>query len=614
MIIYKQTSTGEKYIVGFNAFRTDYLNKLAADYNYRSNRVYGESLELPYDESMLKIGPNALINSETVNEKLHLLYKNYIYILSKSSIGKIDAFADYRGSSHFPPNIYDAPHQGAYKTEYVPQSTDSILDAGVRSVVMTGNNDPDYDSMVVALPNRLLLCKFRTLESQQSCHSISVISTSGSEMLVDSENDLEFKSIKKVVTNNKGALFTLDTGRSIIYRHNIRGLTRGDRILNAKETTGRMLDVMVGRAGDINSKIQFANPIDITYHRNRLYVLDGGSRNFRIKVYDDQINWLDTYNISLDYTKHSPISIAGNTDSIFILTEEGVVIQYSIDDLHEGRLAPIGEQRVNIIDTDYNLVEKYIEIKFSTINDNTCYIVTNRSVYKLMVDKLDRLVGQVDWVKHRITSMNVTPICMDFIERRDEIGLNVIVASDVILNDPNRTHETLLLHFTDNDNMLNMMSDGYETNLITYDNITIKPEEYVSPLVYNKAISKLLHNLNIIYNSIVYIVSNEITPTGSSKYPGIRYISEDELSTFRIHDALKQTKYIGVNELVSSATINRCLQDIVSKQNTVLHLIRDRNNTLDFYYGSVNRLKRLPVPVVESYLASGYRYRIQKIE
>jgi hypothetical protein len=614
MITYKQTETGQRYILGYNAFNTDYLNSLAYQYGYRSNRVYGDVMDLPYNYDNIKILPNELINSDTINTKIELLYKNYVYILTKCSIGKIDGLESFKGSSYLPYSIYNTPHTGDLRMDYKPQLTDTLLDQGIRSMAMCPNSDEGVDSMILATANRLMLCRFTGHTGNNQSHTISMISTSGSEMLVDSENDLEFKSIKKIVTNNKGGLFTLDTGRDIIYKHNIRGLTRGDRILNHKETAGRMLDVMVGKSGDIDSKIQFSNPIDIEYHRDRLYVLDGGSRNYRIKVYDDQINWLDTYNISLDFLSHSPISIAGNTDSIFILTDSGTVIQYNIDSLNSGNLEAVKSSAVSIIDTDYNTEEKYIEIKFSPINDNTCYIVTNKSVYKLMVDKIDKLVGKVDWSKHSIATSDLSPICIGMFPQYNAIGINAVVVADAKIPNQNRTHETLLLHFTDSDNMMNMMNDQYESNIIKYDNITIKPEEYVSPFVYNKMIAKLLHNLNVIYNHIVYIISNEISSAGSFNYPGIRYVSEEELNEFRLNDTLENTLYIGVNELVSSATINRCLRDIIDKQVSTMLLIRDRNNLPEFYYNSVNKLKRLPVPVVESYLASGYRYRIQKIE
>jgi len=613
-IPYKYTETGSRYILGYNGFSTEYLNNKAYEYRYRTNRVYGDVLTLPYHINDVSVSPNEVINSDIINNKLSLLYKNYVYLLTQCSISKIDGLEDYRGSSHFPTSLYTSPQSGIYKTKYTPQPVDSLLDQGVRSIALCPNITPGVNSLVVATGNKLMLCKFQPTHQENACHNISMISTSGSEILVDSENDLEFKSIKKIVTNNKGGLYTLDTGRNIIYKHNIRGLTRGDRILNSKQTAGRMLDVMVGKSGDLNSKVQFSNPIDMTHHRSRLYVLDGGSRNYRIKVYDDQINWLNTYNISLDFIEHTPISISCNTDSMYILTESGQLIQYDIGEMDQGYFAPIRSIKLSIVDVDYNLIERYVEIKFSTINDNVAYVVTNKSVYKMMVDKLNRPVGHVDWVKHNITTTNVSPICIDMIERHDRVGLDVIVVADVNITMPNRSRETLVLHFTDGDNLMHMLNSGYESNIIKYENITINSEEYVSPFVYNKAISKMLHNLNMLYDNTIYIVSDEITSTGEYKYPGVRYVSEDEIKKLRIQDTLKDTMFIGVNELVCSATLNRCFSDIIQKQYAALNLIRDRKNGVEFYYKSINRLKRLPVKVIESYLTSGYRYRIQKIE
>jgi len=611
MTPYKFTTSGEKFIPGFNAFKTEYINNLAYTYQYRSSRVYSDIMTLPYNYNDVRINTNQAIDSEAINSKIASLYKNYIYLLTKCSIGKTDGLDEFRGSTSLPASAYDHPILGLYTTAYTPTTEYNVFDAGIRSTAFLPNISTGVDSLVIATPNRLILCKFKSLEEEGTCHQLTVVSTSASESLVDSENDLEFKSISKVVSNDKGSIFTLDTGRSIIYKHNVKGLTRDDRILKAKETTGRMLDVMMGTTGDISSKIQFYNPIDISYHNDRLYVLDGGDRNYRIKVYDDQLNWSDTYNISLDFIQHNPISIAGDNGKIYVLTQQGIMLIYSISELQSGVLIPLEVVDVDLIDTDYNTVEKYIEVKFSSVNDNICYIVTNRSVYKKMVDKLSLTVGHVDWEKHNICTGSVEPICATITEQHTGVGNIVVLFAKV--NTPTGS-EIQLLHFTDQDYMMDMLDAQYEGNVISVEDCMIKPEEYVSSFVYNKAISKLLFNINLIYNSIIFVASSEITETGTRKYPGIRYVGEYEVAESRILDDTISSNYIGVNELVSASTLNRCLHDVVSKQEQVLNLIRDRTNRDEFYNGSVNILKNSPVPVVESFLSSGYMYRLQKIE
>lgn len=611
---YKYTETGRRYILGYNSFKTDYINSLAHKYGYRSNRVYGDQLNLPHDYESIKFKPNEIINYEAVNKKIELIYKNYIYILTKCSIGKTDGLQEFRGTSYINISSYDNTTTGAYKAAYTTQPQDSILDNDVRSVELTDNIMPGSYSLIVATKNRLLLTKFTPVSGEKQSHYITMISTPESEHLVDSENDLEFKSIKKIVSNHKGALFTLDTGRNIIYRHNIKGLTRGDRILNSKQTTGRMLDVMVGVPGDINSKIQFVNPVDIHYYDNRLYVLDGEASNYRVKVYDDQINWLETYNISLDFVTNTPVSIACNQGHLYILTTQGQLMSYNISQLQQGILIPVMNENVNIIDTDYNKVEKYIEIKFSKTNDNICYIITNRSVYKKMVDNITTVVGYVDWKKHQITTTVVHPIGLAMIEQYNHVGNEVVLLADTILTGHSRAKETLLYHFKDSDNLMYMLNEQYEENIIKLEDCYIKPGEYVSSFVYNKIITKMLYNINLVYDNISYVASAELTETGSLKYPGVRYVSELEVSKYRVGTSIDETNYIGVNELVSTGTLNRFVLDITTRQTNILDLIRTRTNSPEFYHGSYNILKRNPVPAVESYLSTDFLYRTIKIE
>lgn len=612
---YKYTAQGVKYIPDYTSFSREYLNELAYSLNLKSNRVFGTELQLPYTKSDVEVKFNEQINSLKINSIVEKLYTNYVYILTQCKIYNTDSLPEFRGSSSIPSSIYNAPYiEGQYKTSYTPVTGDTLLQNGVKTLLLTNHRTPGVYSMVIATNNRLILGKFQQIKAKGKAHQITIISNSESERLVDSENDMLFKSIKKVVTDGKGYIYTLDTGRTIIYKHNIRGLTNDDNILLTKETKGRMLEIMVGTKGSVSSKTRFNNPMDMIYYKNNIYVLDNDVRNYQVKVYDEQLNWVSTFNLSLDFVVDDPINIVANNDLLYILTEQGRVYIYDIPGLYIGNWYPVKVVDLKIIDTDYNKVERYVELNFSTINSNVCYVLTNKNIYKKVVDQLELTAGTVEWSKRQICTGKCVPETMTIVSDNTELkDVALVVANVDIDNHPHKNSERNILHFTDPDKPLELIDFGYEQDILTLEDCKVAPEEYVSSFVYNKLVAKMLYNINLIYNNLLYVPTSEINSSGERLYTGTRYIPDVEVSEYRLDRDAVVVSQIGINELVSSAVINRCMSLIITAQHKVLDLIKTKVNPPEFYKNRVNVLKSSPVPVVESHLETGYTYRIQKL-
>lgn len=615
-ITYTYLPNGYRYIPGYNDFKSEYLNEYAYKHKLPSNRVFESKLKLPYTGNELKVKFNEYVDYSTINSLIDKLYTNFVYVLSQCKTYHIDGIYNYRGSSAFVLESYEQTVVGKYKTDYTHLAQPNMFnELDVRSMVLTDHRNTGMYSLILATKDRLILNKFEPIHLPGQSHKITTVSTSASEMFIDSDNDLKFKEIKKIVTNDKGYLFTLDTGRNIIYKHNIRGLTNDDDILLRKQTTGRLLDTMMGTNGDIDSKIQFNNPIDMIYNSGLLYVLDKDVRNYQIKVYDDQLNWVASYNISLDFVRNNPKSFAANDGYLYILTDEGLCYIYSINELATGNLQADRQVNMNIVDKDYNKTEKYLGLQFSHTNTNVCYVVTNRSIYKKTIDQLDLTAGKIDWAKHSIAHGDVNPILSTSMAS-NTLPEDLVIVYGASYSTQNATgqrlRDNILLYFRDKDPQLELLAEDWEQYVLKLEDIHIKPNEYVSAFVYNKMVVKLLNNINIIYNSIVSVPTAETNDIGQSIYRGIRYVSANEVNNYRLTSEKINSNNIGVNEMVSSAVYNRCLSTIIESLNSVLELIATRANTKEFYRNRTNILKKHPVPVVESYLPTGYRYRIQK--
>jgi len=615
---YKYTSTGNRYIPGFTSFTTEYLNEMSWTFSVYSNRLYGDSMTLPAPFTTIKIKPNVPITSTTINTAFRKLYNNYVYILTRCKIGKTDAFESYRGATGIPTTIYTTPLTAGFAgdtTRLEESKINNMLGDDVSDTIMTHTLGTGVYGYIVATDNKLKMFKFTPTDLDMHNSVLHAVSTEISESLIDSSSDLKFKSISKLALSDRDELYVMDSTTCVIYKYNIKGLTRNDRILMARRTPGRQLVGYMGGRGSTGDKTAFNSPTDMTFATGLLYVLDTNTRDVRVKVYDSQFNWINTYNLSLDYLHDTPVSFTVNKGTLYVLTQLGDINQYNLSDLESNVIASTTTS-ANIIDPDFNTLEKYASIQFSPTNNNLCYIVTNKNIYKKYDDRLDKTTATIDWEKHHILTGSTgkrrrstvpppTPRVLSFLTRDDAV-------EDIMLVNVVSDSHGLLLHFKENQNLMEMIAGEYETNIYPLSSIYIQPEEYVSSFVYNKAIAKLLFNTNLIYSNIRHVASSELDDFGGYMYPGIRYLSEQEINMYRDQSVVLDV-YVGVNEVLTTGVLNRCIKTVTDEQNKILQLIADRKNPPEFYTAGSIKLKKFPIPHLDYTLPTGRSFKVQKI-
>ena len=613
--VYRYTESGQRYIPGFTSFGTDYLNEITYKYDIKTNRLYDEPHSLPISQDSIKMQINEVVTSETINDKIEQLYKNYLYLLTRTKIAKADAVTEYRGPVGITDQIYTQPVTGAYRTEY-EQMLQHVLTgenmlSDVTSISLAEHIQYGVDSLVLTTPKKIKLFKFKQLIQDGVNCVVKVISDAGTENLVDSNSDLTFENVVDCVMNTKGHGYVLDAGVNIVYKYNMRGLTVDDRVLLSKQTTGRLLLSKLGGVGVVSDKIRFESPLCMYYAHDYLFVLDKNSNSsqYWVKMYDSQLNWLDSFNLSLSFTRDTPIKIVMDVNKqLYILTDTGKLYQFSLQQLLLGSYAPQAIHDLAIVDFDLNPSEQYVDINLSTINTNLMYIVTNKSIYKKYMDKMSSNIGKIDWDRLNIGSGNVVPQMVAINDHHAKLGDVMLILGTDISSSGNHN---LLYNCNDEENIISMLDDVYETRLFKLQDVYIKPGEYISAFVYNKMLSKMYYNLRSIIDNIKFIASVEMDDHGKSLYPGVRYISREETSKYDINPTPQD--YIGVNELVCTGTINRSLLRVLKKQQDIMQMLQDRTNDQEFFNTTTMHLKRTPVPYIEHKLPTQATHRLQKL-
>lgn len=582
-----------EYIPGFTSYERHDLNVAAAKYNISNDRVYRDELQLIYNENDIIIPTNSIITSDLLNSIANKLFENYMHILSRCKIAKTDAFESYRGYFELSKDTDTQAVTGQYATDPMTNIPNNLLDGDVKSVDIIDTTQPGVYGLIVANSTSVQLYDFIPSYKPYQNGIIIPVSRQQGENLVETNNQLTFSNIQKVLVDNKNNMYVYDSGRHVLYKYNIKGLTRKDAVILNQETRGRQLTELFGGEGAVNSPTQFSDVIDITYDldADQLYVIDNGAGQFYVKLYDSQLNWLDSFNVSLDFRKNIPIKIKTHQNMMYILTSTGLLYRYDIENLKAGSHDAVEVIDLNVVDFDFVEDEYYVDIVFSSTSANLCYVQTNKTIYKKYLTRLDKIVANISWAKHNILGGELQPMSLTLHNRQntqDDIMLIIGQASD---------GENRLLHFVDTENIQELLARNYENQVFLLEDIEIKPNETVSSFVYNKYVYKFLYNNLVILNNLKYVASVEVGYSGDFLYPGIRYISQQEIN--RLIRSRNKHVYVGVNELVTTGVLNRVLRDVVTDQRLTLQAVIDRENTDEFFDSTVLVLTKHPVPHVK---------------
>lgn len=579
-------------IPGHTSYSRQELNELSYRYNTSNDRVYDDILTLPNSPESLYLPVNEVLTSTLVNNLVDKLYENYMYILSRCKIAKTDAFESYRGFFEITTDSYTTPVTGLYSTEKINKVTDNILTEDVKSVSLIETTQSGVYGYIIATSTTISMYRFIPNYAKEQNGVLVSVSQGNHEQFVESNNQLEFSDILKCFPGPTDVAYVYDSGRHVLYKYNIKGLTRQDAVILQQETTGRQLLEIVGGVGTAKTSTRFGDVVDIIYSSTdkHIYVLDSTDSQYTIKVYDNQLNWTATHDISLDFRRAAPIKIKQHQNNIHILTTNGDLYTYSVDDLNAGLHNASRVDNLSVIDFDFVVDEHYKDILFSDTTANLCYVVTNKSIYKKYVSRLDRITGNISWVKHNIVGGTFSPDIVTMINRTNTLQDIMLVIGSC------SDDEYRMLHFIDAENIQEMVSRSYEEQVFLLDEIKLHPNETVSSFTYNKLLFKLLYNNSVILNNIKYVATVEIDYNADFIYPGIKYISQQEINT--INSTRDSNIYVGINELVTTGVFNRVIDSVIDDQQKVLNCIFDRKNTQEFFNSSSLRLVKSPVPHV----------------
>ena len=97
----------------------------------------------------------------------------------------------------------------------------------------------------------------------------------------------------------------------------------------------------------------------------------------------------------------------------------------------------------------------------------------------------------------------------------------------------------------------------------------------MNSLIYNKALLKTIYNNLLLYEGVSRKFTTKFDALGFANYIGFTYLTETEIKDLKYD--ISNNHYIGVNEIVLTSTVNRCLEQVYNLQLKIQSNIQEKS-------------------------------------
>ena len=512
---------------------------------FKHDRFFNESFELPYKIDSIKIQPNELSTYRALNSSFERLYKNFLYIYSLTKLGSNVLPSDLRGTAGVLGGTFGWAPSGTN-----PASFSNFSTIGLSAFNDTIINEVQYSSALEQ--NLFVTCSLSAVilsRSDQASNTITVILSTDK---VDVDQNLAFRNIVAATLYNDN-LYIADSFYNNIYKYDLTGLLT-DRIYPDTLVVAKA----IGGTGNAEKRYKFNNIGGITIFKDRLYVLDVD--NFAIKIYDTDLNFIKSIQRVDIFRDDKAKVIAGEstTNKIYVGTEGNNIVvfdqdikNYEIVDF--SKFTSSGESILNI---------------FTSKSFNNAYsIVTNKNIWKFYASKPGNPVGKYSLYRFGI------PTTETFHHGSSIAGAQPGSDDVYILSSSTSTNVRKFINAIDAESFIDVLTVN-DFEVYSLDDVKLLPSEYSQTWVINKAIQKLLMNHIRLKDKIIGRFFGTFDSNNNLLVSGYLYflLADLDLTDYSI----TLDHFAGNNEAYLNTVINRGLEKIYNLQ----ELMIGKSNTI----------------------------------
>lgn len=536
-------------------YTTDYLNAAMESRYYFSDRDVSSKSTLPYTFYDIKIKPNDLVTTNAINGSLGKLYDNLLHIISQSRV---------------PQAVI--PRKKEFSTIIAVDSNASnsmaLISAYDSSQIGSITQDSELAGAVYGFAaNHGGLTKSSHAVFTQSLEQSDEIGitmfydddTTGVQYKayttdLDNYTNRKLRGINKMI-NHENIGYILDTNTSVVYKYDITGLMTDDASYfdPSQRTNGKLLLDFIGGLGDIDDNMRFYSPKTICSDlEGSIYVVDSSPSKTIVKKFDKNTNYIEKYDITSYFsTDEQIVDVTFMNGRMFLLTDKNI-----LEMSKKFLLMNKWDQQITHV---LSPGEQYKQILQSKEDENVMYVVTSKNVIKKFISKPDKIISLFKY-DNRGFNISNTNIDIAYVSITESPHGEYVYVCD--------KNTGTIYKFNESMSYQKCVDDSFEKSFIKLHDIEIKPDEFVSHLVYNKSLSKLLYNHFLIGNNITGKLMVSWVDHYQKRYIGTRYTLPEQVFSRELYPELNN--FIGVNELLMSSVINRTLKKIYDIQLLIL--------------------------------------------
>ena len=542
------------------------------------NRGTSVNISLLNPLSSILFEPSEILNQNTINSKLDLLYSNFLDLYNACFIRDNNIPKNYSSYIAVTAQSQEAgatPHISNVtniSTNFVSGSAFGFND--VKGFDVIGMRINSSEPLKVDTPDAHLLTYFTTsaINILRVDNTASPASTVTFVMSTDKADGLfsqSFQNITDITTNNRDTLYVSDSFHNQIYRLYI------DPILNESRIDQTNFDLI--NAGGIKLNTAGTNYLSganlIYYYNDEIYTWNEGRKT--IIVLKDNLSKVRELNHSSFKTKAVADFAVNPLDGVlYILFTDFSILE--IDSLFTAQskvIAPSNQLKTG---------ETPKRILFSQNDSNIYYIVTDNNVYKYFIfPAADDFVGSFRWSNaagSTLAGIGKSPGSFSVAFSGTSAPTRLIADAKILSENSDRDSLFLLdsaeegrirfLRFNENNNLVNNLTNS-KFKIFDKNDINLK-EEYFNNLTINKSFKKLLFNLDNLAANINSAFLFEFDNYNMLTYQGNASLSAN------IQQEKEVGNFLGVNEVVTPQVFNRCLEKIFNYQNNILGILTKR--------------------------------------
>jgi hypothetical protein len=585
---------------GTNFYKTKNLqnNKLTVVENvytdiYNSEKFFDRTiftvLNPTYKLEDILFKPNEIINKNSINFKLNLLYDNFKDLIRFTNINNplipstFDSYA-----------ILSTTNTG---TEWQWVSADVRFISGGRDpnlVPLSSYNGEFYDvdkMNIVGVRSKKIPEDYTIFASTSSflfAYEIDNKETKFNFVLsanaLGNDDQLRLQNITSIAADSeKNVLYINDRTRRQIYKTDVKTIVNQDRSGLRKI---KLIDTIGGEGIE---KTNFTDNKYIEFGNKNLYVYDDVEK--KIKKFSEDFKFKIEYSNSNFFKENEFISMTlnKNFDLLYILTKTYKIIVLNANNFNEVDRYEISS---NPFEFNIPLIAKFElprKIIFSENDSNIYYLQTTKNVYKYFVNSQSKNIEkftidiQFDSVmlwNTIFTKFSAYEVAWDDLPDFDVFTL----ASNglIVIGNENIDSDKLILwsnrrvfSFTEDSNLITLLNTQ-RPNFYKKSEIFLN-DEYFNNITFNSTLYRHLFNLNLLgsnLNKKLLAKFDTLETDGYLRFDEFLEMSKEDKINLDIAD--QKQFFVGVNETLNGNTLNRVMTNIYKYQGKVIEAVKTK--------------------------------------